>query len=74
MQLKGGTAEQNARSIVQLLNGDRDAFRDIVLLNSAAALVISGVARTLRDGVAAAAEAIDSGRAMAVLERSRVRP
>jgi anthranilate phosphoribosyltransferase len=69
--LKGGTAEQNAGAIMRLLNGERSAFRDIVLLNSGAALVIAGVARTLRDGVAAAGEAIDSGRARAVLETSR---
>jgi anthranilate phosphoribosyltransferase len=73
MQLKGGTAEQNARAILEVLNGERSAFRDIVLLNSGAALVVAGLARTLRDGVAAATEAIDTGRAMTVLEQSRVR-
>lgn len=71
-QLKGGTAEQNARAILELLTGERNAFRDIVLLNSGAALVVAGLAGTLRDGVATAAEAIDTGRAMGVLEQSRV--
>ena len=72
--LKGGTAEQNARAILQLLDGERGAFRDIVLLNSGAALVVAGVVRSLREGVAAAAEAIDNGRAMNVLRQSRAVP
>jgi anthranilate phosphoribosyltransferase len=43
-------------------------LRDIVLLNAAAALLVAGKAQSLRDGVALAAEAIDSGRAARVLE------
>ncbi len=43
-------------------------FRDIVLLNAAAALLVAGKAKTLRDGVALAAQSIDSGKAKAVLE------
>jgi anthranilate phosphoribosyltransferase len=43
-------------------------LRDIVLLNAAAALLVTGKAKTLRDGVALAAESIDSGKAMGVLE------
>jgi anthranilate phosphoribosyltransferase len=71
MAIKGGTAEQNAHAILQLLSGERGAFRDIVLLNSGAALVVAGVTRNLRDGIGAAAEAIDAGRAMKVLQESR---
>jgi len=69
--LKGGTAEDNARAIRELLGGAKSAFRDIVLLNSAAALVVAGGASNLRDGVARAAEAIDSGRAANALEQAR---
>jgi anthranilate phosphoribosyltransferase len=69
--LKGGTAEDNARAIRELLGGAKSAFRDIVLLNSAAALVVAGGASNLRDGVARAAEAIDTGRAANALEQAR---
>jgi anthranilate phosphoribosyltransferase len=69
--LKGGTAEDNACAIRELLGGAKSAFRDIVLLNSAAALVVAGAASNLRDGVARAAEAIDTGRAANALEQAR---
>ena len=69
--LKGGTAEDNARAIRDLLGGAKSAFRDIVLLNSAAALVVAGAASNLRDGVARAAEAIDTGSAAKALEQAR---
>ena len=53
-----------------VLDGTAGAYRDIVLLNAAGALVMTGAVRpTLRDGVAKAAEAIDTGRARAALER-----
>jgi anthranilate phosphoribosyltransferase len=70
-RLKGGSASDNARAIRALLDGERSPFRDIVLLNSAAALIAGGAAKTLREGVAVAAEAIDHGRAAGILERSR---
>lgn len=70
-RLKGGSAGDNARAIRALLDGERTPFRDIVLLNSAAALIAGGAANTIREGVAIAAEAIDRGRAGEVLERSR---
>ena len=69
-RLKGGTAEENARAILALFDGQRTPFRDIVLLNSAAALVVAGLAETIAEGVVLAAEAIDSGRASAMLEKS----
>jgi anthranilate phosphoribosyltransferase len=69
--LKGGTAEDNARAIRELLGGAKSAFRDIVLLNSAAALVVAGAASNLRDGVARATEAIDTGSAAKALEHAR---
>jgi anthranilate phosphoribosyltransferase len=70
--LKGGTAEENARAIRELFAGARNAFRDIVLLNSAAALIIAGEASSLKEGAARAADAIDAGRATAALEQARL--
>ncbi len=67
--LKGGEPAVNAEALRGLLAGVRSPYRDIVLLNSAAALLIAGRAHDLRDGVRLAAEAIDSGRARATLER-----
>ena len=50
-----------------VLNGEPGPRRDVVLLNAGAALLISGQAATLEQGILLAAKAIDSGRAMAVL-------
>ncbi len=69
--LKGGSAEDNARAIVDLFQGAKSAFRDIVLLNAAAALVVADKASSLKEGVARASEAIDKGHAAATLVRSR---
>jgi anthranilate phosphoribosyltransferase len=65
--LKGGNAEGNARELALLLAGKRSAYRDIVLLNAAAALKVAGRVEALRDGVELAACAIDEGRAKATL-------
>ena len=67
--LKGGDAEHNARAMTALLAGRPGGYRDFVLFNSAAALLVAGKARTLPDGVAQAAKALDDGRAKRVLER-----
>lgn len=61
--VKGGTPEENAAAFRTLLSGAKGAYRDAVLLNSAAALVISGRAADLKEGVAMGADSIDSGRA-----------
>jgi anthranilate phosphoribosyltransferase len=66
--LIGGDAAENAAHIRAVLGGNRGPFRDIVLLNAAAALLVAGKAKTLREGVALAAESIDSGKAKGVLE------
>jgi anthranilate phosphoribosyltransferase len=65
--LRGADAGANAAALQALLDGIRGPYRDIVLLNSAAALVVAGPAEDLGAGVARAAEAIDSGAAKAVL-------
>ncbi|QYK43338.1 MAG: anthranilate phosphoribosyltransferase [Paracoccaceae bacterium] len=63
----GGTPADNARALRALLDGAAGAYRDAVLLNAAAALVVAGVAGDLPEGVARAAESIDSGAAKARL-------
>lgn len=67
--LKGADAETNAAALRRLLDGETGPYRDIVLYNAAAALVIADKARDLKDGVALAAAAIDSGAAKATLAR-----
>lgn len=67
--LKGADAATNAAALRALLGGEAGAYRDIVLLNSAAALVIAGTAPDLRQGAALAAQSIDSGKAKAALAR-----
>jgi anthranilate phosphoribosyltransferase len=67
--LKGGDAAVNAAALRQVLDGARGAYRDIVLLNTAAALVVGGRVQTLVDGVGVAAASIASGAARAALER-----
>jgi anthranilate phosphoribosyltransferase len=67
--IKGGDPATNALALSALLDGHPGAYRDIVLYNSAAALVIAGKAATLRAGVELGAEAVDSGRARAVLTK-----
>jgi anthranilate phosphoribosyltransferase len=67
-ELMGGDREENARIIRAILDGEAGAKRDIVLMNSAAALVAGGKARDLKEGVGLAANAIDSGAALLKLE------
>lgn len=66
--LKGGDPAANAAAVHELLAGKPGAYRDIVLLNAAAALIVAGKADNLKAGVAIAAEAIDSGRARKTLD------
>ncbi|HEX3943645.1 MAG TPA: anthranilate phosphoribosyltransferase [Rhizomicrobium sp.] len=68
--IAGGDARTNAAAIRALLAGERSAFRDIVALNAAAALLVAGRVADFREGAARAIEAIDSGRAREVLARS----
>lgn len=67
--LKGGDADANAAAIRAMLGGQHGSYRDIVLLNAAAALVVASKAADLRDGVRKAAQSIDSGAARGALER-----
>jgi anthranilate phosphoribosyltransferase len=66
--LAGGDPAANATAIRALLAGERGPYRDIVLLNAAAALLVADKVETLRDGAAMAAASIDEGKAAAALE------
>ena len=65
--IKGGDGDENARTMAAVLDGASGPIRDIVLLNSAAALIVAGRVETLRHGVTVAAEAVDIGAARATL-------
>ncbi|MDQ1899279.1 anthranilate phosphoribosyltransferase [Paracoccus sp. WLY502] len=65
----GGEPNENAAAFRALLGGEPGAYRDAVLLNAAAALLIAGKAGDLRDGAALAADSIDSGAALDRLTR-----
>jgi len=67
--LKGGTAETNAAALTRLFAGEHGAYRDIVVLNSAAALVVAGHAPDLKTGAAMAMTALDKGLAKRTLEK-----
>ncbi len=69
--LVGGTAEENAQITLDILRGEKGPRRDIVLLNSAAAIAAGGLAANLIDGIQLAAKSIDSGKAMEKLELLR---
>ncbi|MBD8890712.1 anthranilate phosphoribosyltransferase [Roseibium litorale] len=67
--LKGGEPEENARALREVLQGARNPYRDVVLFNAAASLIIAGRCETLPEGVALAAQSLDSGAAADRLER-----
>ena len=67
--LRGGDAAMNAKAVRDVLEGKPSAFRDVALLNAAAALVVAGKAKDLKDGLHAAAHSVDSGEAEGRLDR-----
>jgi anthranilate phosphoribosyltransferase len=69
--IRGGDAALNAAALAALLQGAAGPYRDTVLLNAAASLLVAGKARDLREGAAAAARALDTGAAQAVLDAMR---
>ena len=66
--LRGGDAKANAQALRGVLAGKPGPYRDIVLMNAAAALIVGGKAASLADGVVRAAKAIDSGAAARALD------
>lgn len=68
-ELKGGEAAENAEALLDVLKGKPGAYRDIVLMNSGASLVIAGKAKDINEGIAMATTSIDSGAALQVLNK-----
>ena len=66
-QLHGGDVATNARLLLNVLEGERSPYRDVVLANAAAAFTLAGKAQNFAEGVERAAEALDSGGARAKL-------
>jgi anthranilate phosphoribosyltransferase len=67
--IRGGDAAYNAAALARLLDGEASGYRDAVLLNAAAALIVAGKATDWSEAAAIAREAIDSGAAKALLAR-----
>jgi anthranilate phosphoribosyltransferase len=67
-EIRGGTPQHNAQVLRHILSGERSAKRDVVAMNAAAALVVGGKAKDLREGARLAEEIIDSGRALEKLK------
>lgn len=68
--LQGGEKDENAKILLSVLSGERGPKRDVVLMNSAAALVVAGKATTFRDGMLIAGDTVDSGAAMKKLQET----
>jgi len=66
--LKGGDSAQNARILLSVLKGERSPRADVVALNAAAAIYVAGKAASIREGLDAARNALDSGKALAKLK------
>ena len=67
--LRGGTPEENAQITLAILNGEKGHKRNAVLMNAGAALYIGGKADSMKDGIALAAQIIDSGKALTTLDK-----
>jgi len=67
--LKGGEPAENARALREVLSGKKNAYRDVVLFNAAASLLIAGKCDKLTDGMTLAAQSLDNGSAADCLER-----
>ncbi|MGI9392504.1 MAG: anthranilate phosphoribosyltransferase [Parvibaculales bacterium] len=67
--LRGGNVEENAKALRAILEGEKNAYRDIVILNSAAGLYIIGKAKNIKEGAELAQKSIDEGHALHALEK-----
>jgi anthranilate phosphoribosyltransferase len=67
--LRGGDAEHNAKALLDVLKGKPSPFRDVAILNAAAALIVAGKAKDLKQGAITAAKSIESGEAEGRLDR-----
>ncbi|MBE7637555.1 anthranilate phosphoribosyltransferase [Sneathiella sp. P13V-1] len=68
-ELKGGTPAENAAALMALLKGEASPYRDVTLLNAGAALVVGGKCNSVKEGIDLAAQSIDSGKALAAMEK-----
>lgn len=67
-ELIGGTIDENAKIVLNILKGEKGAKRDIILINAGTAIVAGGKAEDIGEGIALAEESIDSGKALQKLE------
>jgi anthranilate phosphoribosyltransferase len=67
--LKGGDGAHNAKALTAVMDGEPGPYRDVTLYNAAAALIVAGKAKDLKQGVEIAAAAIDGGQAKAALDK-----
>jgi anthranilate phosphoribosyltransferase len=67
--LRGGDAEENAKALLDVLKGKPGPFRDVSIINAAAALIVAGKAKDLKHGAAVAAKSIETGEAEGRLDR-----
>ena len=67
--LKGGTPEENAKIVRDILGGQKDHKRNAVLMNAGASLYIGGKADSMKEGIELAAKIIDSGKALETLDK-----
>lgn len=67
--IAGGAPEENARKLVAVMKGEKSPARDIIAMNSGAAVYVSGMAASLKEGARMAEESIDSGKALGLLQR-----
>jgi len=68
-ELRGADADTNAAALTEVLKGNKGPFRDVALLNAAAAIVVAGKAKDLKEGLAVATKSLDSGEAEGRLDR-----
>jgi anthranilate phosphoribosyltransferase len=62
--IKGGTPKENARDLLCIFKGQKGPKRDLIILNAAAALYVSGIVGSIRQAIPIAEDAIDSGKVM----------
>ena len=67
--IAGGMPDENAKRLVEVLKGETSAARDIIVINSGAAVYVSGLVSTMKKGASMAEDAIDSGEALKTLQR-----
>ncbi|MCH7733136.1 MAG: anthranilate phosphoribosyltransferase [Candidatus Marinimicrobia bacterium] len=67
--LRGGSPDENAQIIEKILKGEKGPRRDVVVLNAAAGIMVGGKSTTMEEGIQLAKEAIDSGKALNVLQQ-----